>query len=310
MALRWMEKLILAKIESVYGTDPTPAAGTNDILTRDFQIQPVQGERRDRALDRPNLGASPLAVTQVRRTVTFKVELAGSGAAGTAPKYDPLLLACGFDATVNIGVEVEYDPSSDEGDSLTIYFNVDGRLMKLQGARGAVGFEFNAGDYPYLTFSFTGLYAEATDAAQGTPTYTGWQKPLEVNNDNTGTFSIHGYSGVLQSLVVQPGQQVSYRNLVGQEAVRITGRSVRATASIILPTVADLNIEQKITGEALAAVQLIHGGAAGAIVQLDASYAQIVDYSLGENQGDAMANLELLLTAWAAGDDELKLTVK
>lgn len=310
MALRFKNKVIAAETEAVYGVAET-LVGADAILTRDFELTPLEGDRQSRELDRPTLGASPVYLSQVRRRMRFKVELAGAGGADTVPGYGPLITACGFDETVTASTMVEYDPITADGDSLTIGFNLDGRNVLMTGARGAVGFEFVAGSYPYLQFDFIGLLVAAADAAQLTPVYTPFQQPVRVNDANTPTFALHGVSTlVLQSLIVRPGQQVNYRNWVNQEAVRIGDRAYAATAVFLAPTLTAFNYDTKARTEALGTLQLVHGVGAGNIVQLDAAAAQITDWRDTNDGGDLVISAELLLTATAAGNDDAKLTTK
>jgi hypothetical protein len=98
MALLSRKRLILAKIESTYGTDSTPA-GTDAILVRNLEITPIEADTVTRDLIRPYLGNSTQLLANTRVTITFEAELAGSGTAGTATKLDALLRSCGMAVT-------------------------------------------------------------------------------------------------------------------------------------------------------------------------------------------------------------------
>ena len=80
---------LLAKLEVSYGTDPVPTGGANAILTKGLTIQPYNGARVSRDLDRSTFGAQSEINTGAFVTVSFGVELAGSGTAGTAPAWGP-----------------------------------------------------------------------------------------------------------------------------------------------------------------------------------------------------------------------------
>ena len=92
MPLLTRKRLILLETEGTYGTDPTPD-GADAILVRDLNITPLQSDVVSRELIRPYLGASEQLLANTRVECTFSVELAGSGAAGTAPRYGKALLA-------------------------------------------------------------------------------------------------------------------------------------------------------------------------------------------------------------------------
>ena len=98
MALLSRKRLILAKIESTYGTDSSPA-GSDAVLVRNLEITPIESETVSRDLIRPYLGNSDQILANTRVSITFEAELAGSGSAGTASKIDALLRSCGLAAT-------------------------------------------------------------------------------------------------------------------------------------------------------------------------------------------------------------------
>ena len=109
--MKTRKKYILAKIETTYGTDPTPAAA-NAILTSGLQRSLYEGNVVTRELDRETLGNDETVNTAPYVMIEFAVELAGAGTAGDAPDYGVLLRACGFAETIDAGVDVEYAPVS------------------------------------------------------------------------------------------------------------------------------------------------------------------------------------------------------
>lgn len=89
---------LLAKTETAYGTDPA-VANTDALKIVSMEVNPITGTRVQRALIKGYLGADrqPLANEHVGVTITF--EWGGSGVAATAPRFSPLLLACGMNLT-------------------------------------------------------------------------------------------------------------------------------------------------------------------------------------------------------------------
>lgn len=99
MPLLSRKRLILSKIESTYATDSSPA-GTDAILVRNLDITPIEADVVSRDLIRPYLGNFDQLLAQTRVSITFEVEMAGSGTAGTAPRFNSLLRACGLAETL------------------------------------------------------------------------------------------------------------------------------------------------------------------------------------------------------------------
>jgi hypothetical protein len=98
----WRKKTLLAKIEGTYNTDPTPTGAANAILAVEVEWDPMLGEDVNRNLELPAFGNQGTVPIDLHGRLSFKVELAASGAAGTAPAWGPLLRAC--------GVAVEEEP--------------------------------------------------------------------------------------------------------------------------------------------------------------------------------------------------------
>jgi hypothetical protein len=101
MSLLTRKRTVLAKIESVYGTDPTPTGSANAMLVTNLNFNPVQASQVSRDLIRPYLGNSESLLAEKYVQVSFEVEMAGAGAAGSIPAYDCLLRACAMTKAVN-----------------------------------------------------------------------------------------------------------------------------------------------------------------------------------------------------------------
>lgn len=95
MSLLTNKRTVLAKIETTYGTDPSPA-GIDAILLKNLTITPISAELVSRDLIRPFLGNSENLLAQKYVQMDFEVEYQGAGSVGVAPGLDPLLRACGM----------------------------------------------------------------------------------------------------------------------------------------------------------------------------------------------------------------------
>jgi len=165
-------EVLLAKIESTYGTDPTPVAGTNAILFRNLQIVPLERLRMfDRQAVRASLGTLQHVYGGTVGGIRFEAEFKGSGAAGTAPEIGPLLRACGMGETIVGGTSVTYAPVSTALESVTMYAFEFGRVRHIfSGCRGNVSIRFAAGEPVMGSFEFVGRLGTTTDQTQPVPT--------------------------------------------------------------------------------------------------------------------------------------------
>ena len=308
MSLLTRRAIILAKIELVYGTDPTPTGAADAILVRNLNPTPLDAQFVDRALVRPYLGSSTRLPTAKSIALEFEVEVAGSGAAGTPPKYGPLLRACGFAETISAGVSVAYAPVSSAFESVTIYFNQDGVLHKATGCRGNVSVELNALQIPVYKFRFVGIFATPTDTALPTPDFTGFQVPLPVNKVNTPTFTMHGFAGVLAQLQLDMANQIVFRSLVGFEGVLLTDRQPAGRVSMEATTVAAKDWWTSIANATTGALSLIHGVTPGNKVTIAAPNLQITDPTYADSDGIVMLNGNIAAIPGTSGNDEVSIT--
>ena len=308
MALLTRKRLLLAKAETSYGTDSSPA-GTDAILVRQLEITPLQSDTVERELVRPYLGAAQTLLANTRVEITFQVELAGSGTAGTAPAYGSILKACGFSETISAGVSVTYAPVSSSFSSVTIYYNVDGVRHKLTGCRGTFTLNGTVGEVPYIEFTMTGIYNAPTDTALPSATYSNQAVPLVFKNGNTTSFQLLSYAGCLQSVELDLGNEVAYRELVGcTKEVLITDRKVSGTVMIEAVALATKNYFSAATSDSsLGNLQFTHGTAGGNIITVSSSTIDLGDVSYDDQDGITMLSIPVVAVPTTSGNDEVSI---
>ncbi|MDZ4095464.1 MAG: hypothetical protein U1D35_11235 [Paracoccaceae bacterium] len=79
MPIIWDQKILLAKVETTYGTDSTPTGAANAILAIDGSLTPMDGNDVSRELELPYMGADATIPAELHAKLSFKVELAASG---------------------------------------------------------------------------------------------------------------------------------------------------------------------------------------------------------------------------------------
>ena len=384
MVLLTRKRLILAKTEATYGTDSSPA-GTDAILVKELEITPIEADVVSRDLIRPYLGNSDQLLANTRVSITFQVELAGSGTAATAPRFSSLLKACGMaetttaaaitgtaqagsagsitlaaassatddiyngmiititggtgsggvgvitdyvgstkvatvqkstatftpgaSSTYSIAANVGYKPVSASFDSASIYFNNDGVLHVITGARGTFVLNAEVGEIPTIEFTMLVIYNAPTDTAAPATTYTNQATPLIFKAGNTTAFSILGYSGCLMSLEFDMANETIYRELVGcDKSVIITNRAVEGTCMIEAPTIAQKDFFTIANEDTTGILTMLHGTTAGNRVTLLAPKVDIGNPSYEDSDGIQMLSLPFAAIPTSAGNDEVSLT--
>ena len=312
MPLLARKKTILAKIEGTYGTDSVPTGSANAILVRNLDLTPQETDFADRDLIRSYFGNSEQLAGASRGMLSFEVEMSGSGAAGTAPAYGPLLRACAMSETIVVSTTVTYAPISSAIEAVSIYFNVDGVFHKFLGVRGNVSLSWSIKNIPVYRFTFTGLYVAVADAAIPTPVYTGFTKPLVVSNINTTPFTLHGFSAVASDLSIDLGNQVIHRSLIGgSESVLITDRKMTGSVTIEATTVAAKDWFAICKAATLGALDITQGTVAGNKVQFVSisTAVQLSNPRYSEQDGIQMLQMDLRFVP-TSGNDEFSIVVK
>jgi len=309
MALLLRKRLILIETESSYGTDPTPT-GADAVLVRDLNITPQQSDVVNRDVVRPYLGASEQLLANTRVECSFSVELAGSGAAGTAPQYGKALQACGLSETIVADTSVTYAPVSASFSSVTIYYNIDGLRHKVTGCRGTFSINCTVGEIPTIDFTFTGVYVAPDDSALPSATYANQASPLIFKNGNTSSFQLLSFAGALQAFSFDLGNNLVYRELVGgTKEVLLTDRAGTGSTTIEAVSIASKDyFAAALTDTSLGNLDFTHGSTAGDIVDFASTRVDIGDVSYSDQDGIAMFNIPYTCVPSTSGNDEFSLS--
>lgn len=308
MALFWRKKILAVKLETAYGTDASPAAA-DAILATNIKLTPMEGNDVSRELEQPFMGAQPTVPVDVHAKISFKVELVGSGTAGTAPGWGSLIRACGVAETITAGTSVVYNPVTTGHESASIHLWIDSTRYVLVGARGDATFSVSASGIPYIEFEFTGLFTLPAETAAITPDTSKFQKPQVASTANTPVFTMGGSAFVLRSFSMKMGNDVKPRFLIGAEKVLITDRSEAVEATVEGVPLTTFNPFQKALDQSDLALVLKHGTTAGKIAQIDVPKAQM-QRPQGIEEKDGIVEWPLRLVPQpSTGNDQWTLTL-
>lgn len=311
--------LALAKLESTYGTwnVPSPTVATEVMVFRDVTASGFEAQlaERRRALPRHGYSRPAGRHTRVGR-IQGNVPLAPGGAAGTAPAWAPLVRACGLAQTVVAGTRVDYTPVSAGFEGLSMQFLLDGTGHNMRGSRGTFGLTWQAGEEPILNVDLQGIIDTGTNPALATafpanPAFSAWLDTIE-SRQGTTTLSVGGQSLPMRSLTYTHGNQVQQRDIPGRREVRITDRTPTLDMLVEAPDgLAPVDFFALANSGALTAVQVVHGAAAGTLIEASFNQVEFLPGPRYEADGDvAMLRVQGRVHPSAAGNDELLLRVR
>lgn len=309
MAERLVANLaFLFKTETTYGVSSVPTGTANAMILSNVSYEPLAGAELEVERLKPYMGHQGILLTGDYCRLRGDIDLTGSGVAGTAPPFGPLLRACGMKEVVSAGVDVQYSPVSKLFESGTGFFNDDGVNHIMLGTRGKVTGQLTPGQVPRLSFELMALLGTITDTALPTIVDTAWIDAIPVNKANTTT-TLHGFSGACEGVTFDLGNVVEVRNLINQESIRQTGRKATGSAIFEAASLAEKNWIQAARQQTTGTLAAQHGTVAGNIVKIDAPKVQIGRPSYGATQGIRNNTLPLILRP-NAGNDEIVLTFK
>jgi len=299
--------VILAKVETQYGQDPTPTPVANALLVKDVTVKPV-GELVERDFLRSSL--SPLEFLRGMKEVelSFETELKGTGTAGTLPSWGwegELLRACGMDETINAGVDITYKPVSEDPESATIYVYEDKIFHKIPGCRGTFAIVGTIGQYLALRWTFRGLFVAPTDTPPEAQTFSSVKPAVLLSAGLT----IASYSPVASKIEValnnELGRRTDINDAAGITEILITSRRPGGSfdpESVLEATHPFWADWQGAVAKALNIGPV--GSVAGNKVTITGPKLQLEDISYGDREGLLTYEIPFRL-AMDAGDDEL-----
>lgn len=231
--------LLAAKCESTAGTDAVPTAADNAIKVYGLEFSPLG---KSSSLERSSRLAAHWSgqgsVSGVRAgTVRCSFYLHGSGSAGAAPSWAPLLLACGFQQDITAATSALFKPvstiatgawsaTSDKSGwcPVSVYVwsgSTSGgstcKLYKFTGCAGTASFSGEYGKPVKATVDLQGVYSTPTITTLPSGTIADEPTPVSLTNQ-TFTVSTDGvtfHEPVLTKFEVSMGSRVSLKERVG-----------------------------------------------------------------------------------------------
>lgn len=308
---------LLAKVETAYGTDAVPTGAANSMLVSDVTITHTYANV-GRDLIRSFMGGSEELVGTKHVAIEATVELQGSGTAGTAPAWGPLMRACGFAENDLLTPDrIEYVPVSTAFESASIYYYMDGALHKALGCRGNVEINAAIGERPTLKFSLLGIDGGVTAATPSGVTYASFKAPLVITEANVAeflmgcTYATGAFTGgaavCSRGLTLNAGNDVQYIPTLGCEGVDIVSRAATGSLSLDLAAAAEVTAMAAVEANTLTSIGMTLGASAGYISRIFVPYAQRTNPKYEDVSGRAHVSFDLRCVPGATGNDEIKI---
>ena len=309
---------ILLKIETTQGVDAAPTGAANALNVAELSVTPLDAQNIPLDYVRTYFGNSVNLVGSASKKCSFKVFLAGSGAAATPPAWSPAFVACANAETTGLitPARVEWLPATDLLKTCTIYYHDDGVLHKLLGAFGMWMLSAKSGEAPYLKFDFIGQDGGDTAVANPTTVLTAWREPVPITKANVVdiklgcTYAAGALAGGTvyntSGLTLESGNAVAFAPLLNAEAVVLTDRKVKGKVSF------DLSAAQEVANMASVKTNVVQslgfeiGLVTGNRIMLHLPAVQLTNPTKEEFNGSRLIAYDLQVNP-VAGNDELRI---
>ncbi|MDT8856430.1 phage tail tube protein [Paracoccaceae bacterium Fryx2] len=311
---------LLCRLEAPYGTPVTIFGESDAILLVDPPQFLIEADNVPRNLVMPWMGNSEELPATRRAKLTFKVELAGSGAAGTPPAWGKLLRACGFSETIVAGASVTYAPVNDGFEGMTFRFFRDGVRYLAKGGRGTVKLTLDAYAIPTAEFEFWAFDAQALAASIPAINLAAFIQPQVVTDANSGDIwlgaSVTG--GVVsggaflasKGISWDIGNKLAHRKMLRGERIAITDRSVTGKMAVELSAADEIIWRDAINANTLAAMSFTHGVGAGNLITVHAGRVQRTNPQAIDDDGSVLIQTDLRALPSVSGNPEFMIVAR
>jgi len=301
---------LLLKVESVPGTFQSDIAAADGMLAYEPAGSPdISMFKRDPY--RAHISRLKSLSGTRAASITFKVEIKGSGTAGTAPDWAPALIACGFAETLVALTSATYKPTSGNGllapCSIEIY--EDGGLKQFAGCMGSVKLVGAVGEPMFLEFTFRGkIYAITADTLI-TPTVDSTVPPVLLNAafaTNLGGSESHIISSFEIDMQNEVNLRPSVNDEVGYDYAQIVGRNPVGSMDPEYSTTYDWLA--KITEDTEGTLTLTLGSVSGNIITTTAPKLRFLGMDPADRGGIRTLTVPFELNA-SSGNDEISIVL-
>lgn len=299
------------KVETTEGTAIAVAAADCNALAYDVQYTPniSMFSRKPVAQDLSPYSAIPGARSG---RLTCKMELKGSGAAGTAPAIGKFLRACGFGETVNVGTSVVYQRALNQPTLSLAAYDIPptGNNLKklLRGVRGTFKLSPKVGEPGMVEFDFLGVEDGITDAAGITPTGLETTKPPAFLSTS---FTMQAFAHKISQFSIDAGNDLTLREDITKAEGYFSCLIVDTEATFSMDPEKELVATHDYHGIWKAATEasmsVAFGATAGNICTITAPKSQYTDIKPGNRNGLEIFNVTGKFNR-NAGNDELVFT--
>lgn len=308
-------RVLGGKEESTRGTAIVLGSLEFDVNAKDVQIA-YEVDEYARKYQTGRHGHSASVMGKQAATITFSVDMNGSGTAGTAPTWGKYLIACGYTEVVSASTSVTYQPNvTEDCNTMTIavaeYFceaTPKQHTTLVSGCTGKVQFvNDNTGAPIRMEFEFKGKVEDETDETSlNTVSGADTTIPPAVLNS---TVTAGGVAQKTDGFTIDSGEDVQMQidpsESTGYLGSFVAARNPTATMSPELALVATEDNWAELIAGTEVAISIDAGASAGNIIFFTIGKAQLITLARGDRNGVVTRDKTFKINEGVSGNDEI-----
>ena len=298
------DAVVQVKSESTPGTAETSGFTTIEINGSDSAgVTSPDLQFVEATILRPDFDQRPGTPGRAKTNVSipsYATVKAAATSIAPAPANGILLKACGLSESV-VGELATYTPTTTD-QSMTVHSFNDGIKTISAGVRGGFSLDLSAGQYPTMTFTGEGDYANPSAAAVP----TGLTYPDEVLHQVASASMVIGSASglVIRNFSfnwdVSQTERLDINSANGYKGTAVTAKVGRISTTVEFVDGVSWNPEALLTAGATHAVNLEIGdyvaATSGSGIRFEAPAAQITGVSRTADSGVLAANIDMVCT--------------
>lgn len=302
---------MLAKIESTYGTDPTPDA-TDAILIEAGPLPfKIKADNHARRSVRTQPISEPHVIGARAWEINFRTELKNGGTAGTPTTLGELFQAAGLKET-DTASDDTYKPDVTDKKSVTLWYYEDGQLYEANGVRfSSLKIGAKVGERVMCEFAGMGLYVAPIDASVvASPTPDTTEPPVFAG----ASFTYNGFSLTARSFEIEINTGLAERRsaaaATGYAGFQITAFEMKGKITCEAELVADQPWVANYIAADNAVLDMTIGSTAGNKIDIDAPRCRVESVDFGEDGGIRTVDIGFTMHDSAVGTFGDALAIK
>lgn len=298
---------VLSGTRSVVGGIPSYDTST-DMLVKDLTVRRLEGDYQAQDYLTGYEGAQGDRFFNGSMGLQLTVD-AALPAAGSAPLFSQLLLACGLKELITADTSAAYSlrPESETKTEIAMRYRDSNAMQVTEGMRGSLSFTAETRRTPMFAFNLMGALFDGQPTVTEPIDFSGWPNAPECSPTNMSAFTVDGVELCVSSFTFSDGRTPRRNKFMNCDGTDITQRNI--TGRMIVKSVPAATLDIVALARNTTRVPLVWqiDAPSGERLRIAAPNVQLKYAGEQDVDGELGSALDLVFTP-DQGDDEVAIT--